>query len=65
MQYQHVSVANQTFLKKTTRLERQINSQLQLRTSVYNLVAGHPEPGNYIEMRLHKLHRNKVTNEVT
>ena len=33
------------FFKKTTCLERQINSQLQLRSSVYNLVAGHPEPG--------------------
>ena len=31
--------------KKTTCLERQINSQLQLRSSVYNLVACHPELG--------------------
>ena len=29
--------------EKKTCLERQINSQLQLRPSVYNLVAGHPE----------------------
>ena len=33
------------FEKKNTCLERQTKLQLQLRSLVYNLVAGHPEPG--------------------
>ena len=39
-----MSIASQIFFKKNTCLERQTNSQLQLRSSVYNLVVGHPEP---------------------